>query len=103
MLEIDYLTNEESPHLPWTFRMPFKGQKKKNQEPIKHHVDLKRLTKVCFGTPNTSRSDEFTAFFRNEAKIVFEDSDTCHLTLEFDNKVNQISKQFESLPLTIKY
>jgi len=45
-LNIDILKNEQNLNLPWTFRLPFKGQKKNKTEPTEHKCRLKKLTGV---------------------------------------------------------
>ena len=51
-LNIEILTNKQKSNLPWTFRLPFKGQKKNETEPTEHECGLKNLTNVEFGIIN---------------------------------------------------
>lgn len=100
-LEIEIVNDEKNPKLPWTFRLPFKGEKKKTEEPIIHKNGITILTKTDFKIPLIE--DHFTSFFKNEANITFENSDVINLTLTFDENRNGKEFKFINLPLTIKY
>ncbi len=100
-LEIEILTNEKNPKLPWTFRLPFKGEKKKVDEPITHKNGIKTLTNTEFKLPIIQ--DEFTSYFINEKFIQFENSLETNLTLTFDENLNKKEFRFKNLPLIIKY
>ncbi|MCP9765633.1 VOC family protein [Lacihabitans soyangensis] len=102
-LSIDVLTNEQNISLPWTFRLPFKGQKKNETEPTDHKNGLRNLTKVEFGIKNYNEKDEFIKQFVGQEKIKFTSSETNNLTLTFDNNKNAQTKKIDELNLRIKY
>ena len=102
-LNIDILTNEEKPSLPWTFRLPFRGQKKNETEPTEHKCGLKNLTSVEFGITNYNNTDEFIQQFAGQDKIRFTLSATNNLTLTFDDNRNGLTKEFEKINLRINY
>jgi hypothetical protein len=47
-MHINILKNEHNLDLPWTFRLPFKGQKKNETEPTDHKCGLRTLTSAEF-------------------------------------------------------
>lgn len=101
-LSIDILKNETQPHLPWTFRLPFKGQKKNESEPTEHQNGIQFLTKTTFHyEPNTE--NQFLNFFENEQTIEFVKADKNWLNLTFDGGKKGIKKVFEMLNLTIEF
>jgi Glyoxalase-like domain len=100
-LEIEILNDEKNPKLPWTFRLPFKGEKKKTEEPILHKNGINILTKTEFKIPIIE--DKFTMLFKKERDIKFENNNEINLTLTFDKNRNGKEMKFEKLPLTIKY
>jgi hypothetical protein len=100
-LEIEILNDEKNPKLPWTFRLPFKGEKKKTDEPISHKNEINMLTKTEFKIPFTE--NEFTMFFKNEPNIKFDNCNEINLILTFDKNRNGKEMKFKSLPLTIRY
>lgn len=100
---IDVITNELCMDLPWTFRLPFKGSKKKVDEPTRHRYGIKRLTTTEFIVPPSSCTEQYTSYFRDEKYIIFTHGDDCQLILTFDNHKNKKSHQFKSLPVAIKY
>jgi hypothetical protein len=100
-LEIEILSNENNPKLPWTFRLPFKGEKKKTEEPISHKNGITILTKTEFKIPIIE--DRFTTLFKSEQRIKFENNSEINLTLTFDENRNGKEIRFKQLPLTIKY
>lgn len=102
-LEIEFLANEDSTYLPWTFRLPFIGSRKKIDEPINHRYDLNRLTNTEFTIPPSISTKNYINHFRGEEHIVFTSSDTCQLILTFNNYQNGRVHQFKNLPLIIKY
>jgi Glyoxalase-like domain len=102
-LEIEVLTNEKANYLPWTFRLPFKGEKKKTTEPTIHKNEVSELTKVEFGIPFLNLNDEYILNFEDEDSINFSRNSTCHLTLIFDKNKRNKTKVFDTIPLTIKY
>ena len=102
-LNIEILTNEQKSNLPWTFRLPFKGQKKNETEPTEHECGLKNLTNVEFGITNYNKTDEFIQQFVGQEKIKFTSSSTNNLTLTFDDNKNGLTKKFEELNLKINY
>ncbi len=102
-MSIDIITNEENPDLPWTFRLPYRGKKKENNEPIEHLNGIKSLTKVEFKTLTDSEKTDFEDAFKNVENIEFTKSDGLNLILEFDNSAQGKVKEFPELDLTIKY
>ncbi len=102
-LNIEILTNEKKPNLPWTFRLPFKGQKKNETEPSEHKYGLKKLTNVEFGIKDYNEEDEFIEQFIGKEKIKFTLSETNSLTLTFDDHKNRLTKEFDKLNLKVKY
>lgn len=101
-MTIDILKNEYQPSFPWTFRLPFKGQKKNETEPTNHRNGIKELTKVDFFI-STINDNNFTQVFLEQEKINFIKSDKMWLTLTFDDAKQGLEKDFEELKLTIKY
>ena len=102
-LNIDILTNEEKPSLPWTFRLPFRGQKKNETEPTEHKCGLKNLTSVAFGITNYNNTNEFIQQFARQDKVRFTLSANNNLTLTFDDNRNGLTKEFEKINLRINY
>lgn len=102
-LNIDILKNEQNLNLPWTFRLPFKGQKKNETEPMKHKNGFKNLTSVKFGVSNFDKADDFIQQFLGQDNIKFTLSSTNNLTLTFDNNKNGQTKEFEKINLKVKY
>ena len=100
-LTIDILKNEHQSDLPWTFRLPFKGQKKHENEPINHKNGITSLTKAIFEYKECSNNVFFT-YFKNE-NIVFKESSRIWLNLIFDNGRQGQKKDFDKLKLTIEY
>lgn len=101
-LVIDVLPNEDNPKLPWTFRLPFKGQKKNETEPTKHEKGISLLTKAIFEYENVVDKD-FLGYVENEKGLEFKKSSRTWLTLIFDNEFQAHSFDFKSLSLTIRY
>ncbi|WKK77058.2 VOC family protein [Marivirga salinae] len=101
-MSIDILTNEEYPSLPWTFRLPFRGEGKEHNEPIEHQNGIKNLSGVEFEILTEKGGIEFKNYIR-KSPIKLKKGNRTHLTLEFDNLSQNKSKEFESLNLTIKY
>ncbi len=101
-LTIDIIKNELQPDLPWTFRLPFKGQKKHENEPTNHSNGLAVLTKVRFEYRNNAE-DKSLDNFKNEETIEFVNTARNWLTLVFDNGKQGQQREFEKLKLTIEY
>jgi hypothetical protein len=101
-LTIDILKNDTQPNLPWTFRLPFKGQKKNETEPINHKNGLKFLTKTTFHYKQNI-DNHYLDFFENDNQIKFIKTDKNLLTLTFDDGKKGMKKVFETLNLTIKF
>jgi hypothetical protein len=101
-MTIDILKNEHQPSLPWTFRLPFKGQKKNETEPINHKNGIKKLTKVDFYISSVNDVN-FMQSFENQQHINFIKSDKVWLKLIFDEGKQGQIKMFETLQLTIEY
>ncbi|QLG45289.1 VOC family protein [Costertonia aggregata] len=102
-MSIDIITNEQNPDLPWTFRLPYRGIKKENNEPIEHLNGIKSLTKVEFETQKDSEKAGFKDAFKNVENVRFTESDGLNLILEFDNNAQGKIKEFSGLNLTVKY
>jgi hypothetical protein len=101
-MTIEILRNENQPQLPWTFRLPFKGQKKNEKEPKNHKNGIQRLTKVNFNYKN-SQTDKYLNFFSEESNIDFTVSEDYGMTLTFDNNKQGHREYFADLKLTIEY
>ncbi|MEJ7677874.1 MAG: hypothetical protein WKG06_08410 [Segetibacter sp.] len=101
-MAIDILPTEKHPDLPWTFRLPFKGARKKEIKPTVLGNGIKKLTKVQF-TYLDEKAGNFIDMFSNEPKIVFKKSSDVRLILTFDNNQNGLKKEFKRLNLTIEY
>ncbi|WP_405207359.1 hypothetical protein [Aquimarina sp. LLG6339-5] len=102
-MSIDIITNEENPNLPWTFRLPYRGVKKENNEPIEHLNGIKSLTKVEFEIQTDSEKTNFENAFKNVENIEFTKSNGLSLTLEFDKNAQGKTKEFSELNLKITY
>lgn len=100
-MSIDIITNEQNPELPWTFRLPYRGEKKKHNEPIEHRNGIKSLTKAEFEIPNGNTV--FERYFNKIENIKFGKGKSANLILEFDNNVQGRIKEFSELNLKIKY
>ncbi len=108
-MEIEILTNEHLPHLPWTFRLPFKSEieteikeNKHQNEPTTHQNGIKNLTEASFGIPFFKGAVNF----QNEETIKFVKNNIIQaytLTLTFDNHQQGKTKIFSEIPLLIKY
>lgn len=101
-MTIDILKNEHQPSFPWTFRLPFKEQKKNETEPINHKNGIKKLTKVDFYV-SVINNTNFMQAFENQQYIKFINSDKTWLNLTFDEGKQGLRKTFEALQLTIEY
>jgi hypothetical protein len=99
---IDIIKNEHQSDLPWTFRLPFKGQKKHENEPKNHRNQISVLTKAIFDF-KLSTENTFLDNFKNEDYIHFNTSSTHWLKLIFDNGKQAKKQVFEKLKLTIEY
>lgn len=99
---IDIIKNENQPHLPWTFRLPFKGQNKHDNEPTNHQNEISVLTKTIFEYKFIA-ANVFLDNFKNEDNIQFVKSSRYWLNLIFDNAIQGKKKEFEKLNLTIEY
>ncbi len=102
-MSIDIITNEQNPNFPWTFRLPYRGRKKENNEPMEHRNGIKNLTKAEFEIQTDYLKTEFSGFFENIDNIKFTKSNSSSLTLEFDNNTQGKTKEFSELNLKIKY
>lgn len=102
-MSIDIITNERSPELPWTFRLPYRDGKKEHNVPIEHQNEIKRLTKAVFEIKTDNGKTEFENYFQKEENIEFNKSKRTYLTLEFDNNIRGKIKEFSELNLKIKY
>ncbi len=102
-MSIDFITNQEYPKLPWTFRLPYRGEKKPHTEPTEHANQIKRLTRVEFEMPTLNYGTKFVNHFQDVDLIEFTTGNRMHLTLEFDNMRQGKTREFLELNLTIKY
>lgn len=102
-MSIDIITNEKNPNLPWTFRLPYRGEKKAHNEPTNHNNGIRKLTQAEFEMPLNTDEKEFKSYFQNSEIIGFKNGQQNHLTLEFDNKSQKKAMEFDELNLTIKY
>ena len=101
-MEIDIIKNEDQTDLPWTFRLPFKGQKKPENEPTKHTNAISVLTNAIFEYQSISENS-FLDHFKNQNQIQFIKSSRQWLHLIFDNGKQGKKQDFEKLKLTIEY
>jgi hypothetical protein len=101
--QFDIITNEKNFYLPWTFRIPFTGQKKKTDEPMDHTNGIKKLTKATFDLETPATGNGFTTTIEKNSEIRFNPSSKNVLTLEFDNGIKRKTEGFEKLNLVIKY
>lgn len=102
-MSIDLITNEKNPNLPWTFRLPYRNEKKAHNEPTNHKNGIRKLTQSEFEIPLNKEEIEFNTFFKTSENIDFKDGRRNHLTLEFDNFIQKKVMTFEGLNLSIKY
>ncbi|MGS2727540.1 hypothetical protein ACU8DI_13095 [Psychroserpens sp. BH13MA-6] len=102
-MSIDIITNEQKPYLPWTFRLPYRDEKKINNEPTNHNNGIRKLTKARFEIKINKRENVFKTYFQRSENIDFKSSQRNHLTLEFDNNGQKKEISFKELNLTIKY
>lgn len=101
-MALSIIKNQDSPDLPWTFRLPFKKQNSLENEASKHKNGISFLTKIIFEhTQDTNTT--FLDHFKNDTNIQFFLGFRIWLTLIFDNSIQGKNIQFESLQLTIEY
>lgn len=101
-MEIDIIKNEEQTDLPWTFRLPFKGQKKHENEPTIHPNSISVLTKAIFEYESISENT-FLENLKNQNQIQLIKTTRHWLNLIFDNGIQGKTQEFEKLKLTIDY
>ncbi|HEX8676639.1 MAG TPA: VOC family protein, partial [Segetibacter sp.] len=101
-MTFDILPNKNHPDLPWTFRLPFKGERKRETKSKVHRNGIKKLTKIQF-TYLDEKAESFVEMFINEPKIVFKKASEVKLILTFDNHQNGLKREFKELCLTIEY
>ncbi len=101
-MEIDIIKNENQSDLPWTFRLPFKGQKKHENEPTHHKNEISVLTKAIFEYKIVSEN-MFLENFESQNNIQFVKSSRQWLNLVFNNRKQGKKQEFEKLNLTIEY
>jgi len=99
---IDILKNENNPSIPWTFRLPFEGQKRNESEPTNHVKGFSKLTKATFEITDENTA-EFLKYFKSEQQCSFLKTHRSWLTLTFDYKCENKSWDFEKLGLTIEF
>jgi len=101
-MNIEILKNENQTHLPWTFRLPFKGQKKYPDEPTNHKNGICTLTKAIFEYIE-KEDDQYLGHFTDCEQIKFQQSERNWLTLVFDKNNQGKEKIFEQLCLSVRY
>lgn len=99
---IDILKNDLQPSLPYTFRLPFKGQKQHEHEPLKHQNKIASLTKTIFEYKERV-DDIFINYFKEDSNIEFLKSSRDWLNLVFDGGKQKQKANFKDLKLTISY
>ncbi len=102
-MSIDIITNEKNPNLPWTFRLPYRDEKKAHNEPINHLNGIRKLTKSEFEIPLDKDEKGFKTYFQSSKNISFKNGERNRLTLEFDHKIQKKVIEFKELNLIIKY
>jgi len=100
---INIITNQDSPYLPWTFRLPYRTKKKVMEEPIRHTNGIKSLTKVEFIIPTNFQKAGFVNSFDYQDFITFRSGEKLSLILEFDNRLQNKEEEFRELNLTFRY
>jgi hypothetical protein len=101
-MEIDIIKNENHSDLPWTFRLPFIGQKKHENEMTKHNNKISVLTNTIFEYKSISENT-FIDCFKDQNQIQFIKTSRHWLNLIFDNGKQGKKQDFEKLKLTIEY
>ena len=101
-LQIDVLNNDHQSTLPWTFRLPFKGNSDFTSEPLIHKQNVKKLTRACFEYSGVVK-DGFLKYFKEPGQAQFKKTHRNWLTLTFDEERQGKNVDFDSLNLTIKY
>jgi len=99
---IEIIKNDTQPDLPWTFKLPFKGQKKIDNEPTYHRNGIQTLSKAEFEYQN-SMDDKYFDMLREEKQIELIQSSRNWLKLIFDESRQGKMKSFNKLKLTIEY
>lgn len=102
-MSIDIITNEKSQNLPWTFRLPYRDEKKAHNEPTNHNNGIRKLTRVEFETPLNKDENGFKYYFERTGNIDFKSTSRNHLNLEFDDFSQKKVMELKELNLTIKY
>ncbi|MBW1297545.1 hypothetical protein [Aquimarina litoralis] len=102
-MSIDMIPNNDNPILPWTFRLPYRNERKESNEPKIHSNKIIALTKAEFEINTSVIDDAFTSYFAQIPNISFISSNKTHLTLEFDHRIQEREESFSELGLTIKY
>ncbi len=95
---VDILTNER---MPWIFRFP-DNRNNKLDEPRNHKNGINKLTKAVFNLPEIDFKSIISEINENP-NIEFIQSSENQLILEFDNRKQGKTKQFECLNLKIYY
>ncbi len=102
-MTIDIITNQNSPYLPWTFRLPYLGPQKVADEPRHHQNGIQSLTKVAFEIPDDHQNQTFLDAFNSTEMITFQWGEQLNLMLEFDHGMQKKEKTFKDLSLKIRY
>jgi|TARA_R110002050_G_scaffold295192_1_gene453744 hypothetical protein len=85
-MEIDVLSFEDNPTLPWTFKWKGLNQVNNRNEPLTHDNNIKELTSITFGIKN--KDAELIKLLKDSAN--FKISDFPYVKLCFDeNKQNK--------------
>jgi hypothetical protein len=88
--------------LPWIFRLPFKGDRKKESKPPAHPAGIQKLTGMEF-TYSSPEAQSYIKHFRDPDTISFSKASTIALTLAFDQHRQGKTISFPNLHLRIEY
>lgn len=102
-MSIDILPNSKNPQLPWTFRLPYRGEKKYVNEPTQHINQIRKLTNIKFEIEKLDKESKYIKFFSKQESIKFNKNVKSELVLEFDFGIQQKTVKFKELDLVIKY
>lgn len=102
-LTIEVQPHEQNLSLPWTCRLPFKGEQKPTTEPTSHPAGLQRLTSAIFGLACYDEADKLLQQLAKQTQIQFVAAPQNNLTLLFDHHRQGKEHRIETLNLTIRY
>ncbi len=101
-MQIAYLQHTENLSLPWTFRLPFKSERKPGAEPTDHPNGMRRLTKAVFEYVG-SGDEPFVGWFREDATLQFRPSRRIWLHLTFDGAQQGKRAVLEAMSLGVRW